>query len=125
MLLTSSKLVTPGGSDVPQGRKMSTPSQSSHQAGLITSEQRVSEKAIKSASFGCRKMERRVCDSEFKHRKNSGYGVKIAGIPFEEEEEEEASGRGTNEIMHQLRNVLYSYISLLLELISLNFLQVC
>uniref|UniRef100_A0A6M2EDB0 Uncharacterized protein n=1 Tax=Populus davidiana TaxID=266767 RepID=A0A6M2EDB0_9ROSI len=125
MLLTS-KLVTPGGSDVPQGRMMSTPSQSSHQAGLITSEQRVSEKAIKSASFWCRKMERRVCDSEFKHRKNSGYWVMIAGlIPFEEEEEEEASGRGTNEIMHQLRNVLYSYISLLLELISLNFLQVC
>ena len=125
LMLLTSKLVAPGGSDVPQGRKMSTPSQSSHQAGLITSEQRISEKAIKSASFWCRKMERRVCDSEFKHIKNwSGYWVKIAGLlPFEEEEE--ASGRGTNEIMHQLRNVLYSYISLLLELISLNFLQVC
>jgi hypothetical protein len=66
---------------------MSTPNQSSHQAGLSTSDERVSKKAIKSASFSWRKMERRVCDSEFKHRKNSGYGVKIVGLLLFEEEE--------------------------------------
>jgi hypothetical protein len=32
-------------------------------------------------------MERRVCDSEFKHRKNSGYWVKIVGLLLFEEEE--------------------------------------
>lgn len=116
-LLTWSIPVAPGASDVPQGEKMSTPNQSSHQAGFSTPEKRISEKAIKSASFSWRKMERRACDSEFKHRKNSGYGVKIVGLLLFEEEEEEASSPGTNEIIsfETCRIPILRTFSLLLE----------
>ncbi|KAJ6937753.1 hypothetical protein NC652_012148 [Populus alba x Populus x berolinensis] len=67
---------------------MSTPNQSSLQAGLSLSKTGVSRKEMKSSFLSRTMMELRVlCNSELKHGEKSSYSVKIFGAIFEEEEE--------------------------------------
>jgi hypothetical protein len=72
-------MVVDGGSGVPREEKIPTPNQSSLQAGLSLSKTGVSRKAMKSSFLSRTMMELRVCNSEFKHGKNSSYSVKSFG----------------------------------------------